>query len=153
MDERTHSSLGHAFPDSTTRNGICQRKKAVSATLRPCVRGPRLPPVRSWAMLKIKEVSISPVMLSSLPRTQLHRTGPPKTCKRHQASDSCWPKREALAGSGEVRNAQKWYSQGTGIFSDCIRPEETKNQMLQVKGICPCSEQRHIKGDISDMSK
>ena len=78
MDERTHSSLGHAFPDSTTRNGICQRKKAVSATLRPCVRGPRLPPVRSWAMLKIKEVSISPVMLSSLPRTQLHRTGPPR---------------------------------------------------------------------------
>lgn len=73
---------------------------------------PGLLPGRSWAMLKIKEVSISPLMFSSLPRTWLHRTWLPKACKWRQASDSCWPKRRALAERGEERTAQKWYWQG-----------------------------------------
>lgn len=47
----------------------CPREKAVSATRWPCLKGPGRPPVRSWATLKVNEVSISLLMLSSLSGT------------------------------------------------------------------------------------
>lgn len=41
----------------------------------------------------------------------------------------------ALVGRGKNNNAQKWYIQGIVLFTHGIRPQEPKNQVLQVKGI------------------